>query len=182
MRHPIALVLLACLAVPAFADPVAQAQRMGADVLFLRHALAPGTGDPADFTLENCSTQRNLSDEGRAQASDIGRALRQSGLPVAQVLTSQWCRARDTATLLDLGTVHEEPGLNSFFSDRSARQPNLDRLSTRLRTLPEGMVDGLTVMVTHQVVITAVTGRTVPSGGAVLFDVDTGQSEVLMLP
>lgn len=173
--------LLICAA-PATADPLQKAQAIGADVLFLRHALAPGTGDPPEFRLGDCNTQRNLSDAGRTQAASIGRALRAGDLQIAQVLTSQWCRARDTAAELGLGPVNEEPGLNSFFGNPDARQPTLDRLFAVLATLPEGSEAGLTVMVTHQVVITAVTGQTVPSGGAVLYDVDTRQAEALTLP
>jgi len=170
--------LVVGVAVPVKADPAPQARAMGADVLFLRHALAPGTGDPPGFRLEDCATQRNLSDEGRAQAAALGAAIRAAGLPVAQVLTSQWCRARETAVLLDLGPVTEERGLNSFFGDPAARQPTLDRLAQVMEALPEG----ITVMVTHQVVITAVTGETVASGGAVLFDRETGRAEVIALP
>ena len=180
MKPLAALVIL--LALPAQANPVAQARSMGADVLFLRHALAPGTGDPANFRLGDCATQRNLSDEGRAQAGAIGAAIRASGLPVAQVLSSQWCRARETAVLLDLGPVADETGLNSFFGNPDARQPTLDRLQRTLAALPEGGEAGLTVMVTHQVVITAVTGRTVTSGGAVLYDIETGTAADLPLP
>lgn len=181
MFRPLAAVAI-LLALPAQADPLAKAQAMGADVLFLRHALAPGTGDPANFQLGDCATQRNLSQEGRTQAAAIGAALRAAGLPIAQVQSSQWCRARETALLLDLGPVIEEPGLNSFFGNPDARQPTLDRLQAALAALPEGSEDGLTVMVTHQVVITAVTGRTVPSGGAVLYDIDTGAAADLPLP
>jgi phosphohistidine phosphatase SixA len=176
-----ALFLIATLATPAAADPISQARAIGADVIFLRHAIAPGTGDPEGFRLDDCATQRNLSDKGRVQASAIGQALRDSGLPIAAVLTSQWCRARDTATLLDLGPVTEEPGLNSFFGDPDARAPTLDRLRQVLTTMPEGD-EGLTVMVTHQVVITAITGQTIPQGAAVLYDIQSGRSEALHLP
>jgi broad specificity phosphatase PhoE len=178
MIKAIFALLFLSLALPAKADPAALARTIGADVLFLRHALAPGTGDPAGFRLEDCSTQRNLSDEGREQARALGNAIRASNLPVAQVLTSQWCRARDTATLLNLGDPVDEPGLNSFFGNSDARAPTLDTLTKTLATLP----DGITVMVTHQVVITAITGQTVPSGGAVLYDVDTGRAEPIPLP
>lgn len=177
IKAALALVLLS-LAPAARAEPAALARQMGADVLFLRHALAPGTGDPVGFRLGDCSTQRNLSAEGRAQARAIGDAIRASNLPVAQVLTSQWCRARETADLLALGRPNEEPGLNSFFGNPDARSPTLERLRQALAALP----DGITVMVTHQVVITAITGQTVPSGGAVLYDVETGQALPLALP
>jgi broad specificity phosphatase PhoE len=181
MTFRLAALLLAALTAPAVADPLDQAQAMGADVIFLRHALAPGTGDPTGFRLDDCATQRNLSDEGRAQARAIGQALRESGLPIASVLTSQWCRARETAMLLDLGPVTDELGLNSFFGNPDARAPTLDRLQQVLATLPDGP-GGLTVMVTHQVVITAVTGQTVASGAAVLHDIQTGRSAALLLP
>ena len=177
IKAALALVFLS-LAPAAHAEPAALAREMGADVLFLRHALAPGTGDPANFRLGDCSTQRNLSDEGRQQAREIGDAIRASNLPVAQVLTSQWCRARETAELLALGRPVEEPGLNSFFGNPDARIPTLDRLGQALAALP----DGITVMVTHQVVITAITGQTVSSGGAVLYDVDTGTAEPVAFP
>lgn len=182
----IRLALLALLlALPARAEgpgAVALAEGIGADVIFLRHALAPGTGDPAGFRLGDCASQRNLSDEGRSQARGIGAALRESGLRIAGVMTSQWCRARDTAELLDIGAVVEEAGLNSFFGNPDARQPTLDLLTERLATLPEGAEAGLTVMVTHQVVITAVTGQSVASGAAVLYDIDTGAAVALPLP
>ncbi|MCZ8152720.1 MAG: histidine phosphatase family protein [Rhodobacteraceae bacterium] len=185
MRHVNLALLALLLAAPARAEEtgaVALAKGIGADVIFLRHALAPGTGDPAGFRLEDCATQRNLSDEGRAQARAIGEALRASGLQIAEVMSSQWCRARETAVLMDLGAVVEEPGLNSFFGNPDARQPTLDLLTDRLASLPEGAEAGLTVMVTHQVVISAVTGRSTASGAAVLYDIDTGAAEPLPLP
>src|SRR5437868_6308691 len=87
-------------------------------VLLIRHAEAPGVGDPPGFRLGDCATQRNLSEKGRAQAGSIGDALRRRGVPVAKVLTSQWCRCRDTARLLDVGPVEDAPALNSFFDER----------------------------------------------------------------
>ena len=87
----------------------------------MRHALAPGTGDPAGFALGDCSTQRNLDDRGRAQARRTGQALREAGVTFDHVWTSQWCRARDTAELLDMGEVVEKPPLNSFFAGQGDR-------------------------------------------------------------
>lgn len=91
-------------------------------IAIMRHALAPGTGDPSDFDVTDCSTQRNLDDRGRAQARAIGKAFRDPDITFDAVLTSQWCRCRETAALLGLGTPRAEPALNSFFSDFSTRR------------------------------------------------------------
>ncbi|MGI8936025.1 MAG: histidine phosphatase family protein [Phormidesmis sp.] len=88
-------------------------------VVLLRHALAPGTGDPANFQLNDCSTQRNLSETGREQAIAIGEAFRSRNTPVIEILSSQWCRCLETAELMAVGPVEPFPALNSFFRDRS---------------------------------------------------------------
>ena len=98
--------------------------REGGFVLLLRHAqTVPGTGDPPGFTLDDCATQRNLSDEGREQARRIGARLRKERVPVGRVLTSAWCRCRETARLLELGPVEHLQPLDSFFEQRSQRSP-----------------------------------------------------------
>ena len=83
------------------------AMRDGAIVLF-RHANAPGGGDPPGFRLGDCTTQRNLDDAGRRQAQRIGEAFRARGIRVGAVLSSQWCRTRDTATLAFGAAVQED--------------------------------------------------------------------------
>jgi len=80
----------------------------GSAVVLMRHALAPGGGDPVGFKLRDCSTQRNLSDQGRAQAVNIGNTLRQNGINSPMVLSSQWCRCLETARLLDMGEPVEK--------------------------------------------------------------------------
>ena len=77
----------------------------GKAVLLLRHALAPGNGDPVNFQVKDCSTQRNLAQEGRAQARQIGQRLRALGISEARVWSSQWCRCLETAKLLNLGRL-----------------------------------------------------------------------------
>lgn len=139
-------------------------------VLFMRHALAPGFGDPDDFKIGDCSTQRNLNDEGRAQAREIGYRLRAMGYQFDQVLSSQWCRCVETAALLGMGEVREFAGLNSFFQQHADRDRTLALLRQELAQLG----DKRTLMVTHQVVIRAITGRSVSSGGMVWFDPKTG--------
>lgn len=134
----------------------------------LRHAVAPGTGDPPGFTLGDCTTQRNLDDRGRAQARAIGAAIRDAGVKVDQVLTSQWCRAAETAALLGLGAVTEEPALNSFFADRSTEPEQTAALRRLLAALPAAET---AVLVSHQVNITALTGIYPRSGEVVVLRV-----------
>jgi phosphohistidine phosphatase SixA len=146
-------------------------------VVLLRHALAPGTGDPADFQLGDCSTQRNLSAEGRAQAAAIGQAFRDRGVAVQQVLSSQWCRCLETAELMKLGDVAPEPALNSFFRDRSTAEAQT--LAVKQSLLAQAERPGVIVMVTHQVNITGLTGVVPRSGEAVVLQVaETGLTQM----
>lgn len=131
--------------------------------VLLRHALAPGTGDPAGFRLGDCSTQRNLSAEGRRQAIAIGAQWRRERMPVARVLTSRWCRARDTARLLAVGKVRSYAALDSSFTVSDAiAERRADRVRERL--MRHRGKPGVLVLVGHQVNITDITGF-VPSSG-----------------
>ncbi len=140
----------------------------GGHVAIMRHATAPGTGDPAAFEIADCATQRNLSAAGREQAKKVGDAFRANNVAVERVYSSQWCRSLETARLLDLGEVEELPALNSFFA-----QP--EREDTQMAALWDWLVDnrsaGTMVLVTHQVVISALTGGWPRSGEIVVFRV-----------
>lgn len=138
--------------------------------VLLRHAIAPGTGDPANFQLDDCSTQRNLSEAGRQQARAIGEAFREGNVPVAQVLSSQWCRCLETAELMDLGPVEPFPPLNSFFSDRSTAATQTAQVQDYLIANQDR--PGVIVMVTHQVNITALSDVFPRSGSAVVLQVN----------
>lgn len=138
-------------------------------VVLLRHALAPGNGDPANFQLDDCTTQRNLSDEGRAQAERIGQAFRDRSVQVSQVLSSQWCRCLETAELMGLGEVVPFPPLNSFFRDRSTAEAQTEAVREHVA---QAKNPGVIIMVTHQVNITALTDYVPHSGEAVVMQVD----------
>lgn len=134
-------------------------------VLHIRHALAPGGGDPSHFDVNDCSTQRNLNDVGREQSKDIGRQVRALGLAPTRVWSSQWCRSTETAELLGLGEVTPLPSLNSFFQNRSAGPAQMAQLRQFLSDLdPTG---GPYVMVSHQVVVGGLTDTWVASGDGV---------------
>lgn len=143
-------------------------------VAIMRHALAPGTGDPASFELGDCSTQRNLDARGRDQARAIGKAFRERGITFDTVFTSQWCRSRETAELLDLGPVVEAPPLNSFFQNRSARGPQTAKTLTLI-----GRETGRLMLVTHQVNISALTGDFTRSGEVLVIRPDEEGAEIL---
>ncbi|NCX54527.1 MAG: histidine phosphatase family protein [Rhodobacterales bacterium] len=150
---------------------------VNADILFLRHALAPGFGDPDNFDLKNCDTQRNLDIKGRSQASKIGEELRLRNIKFTEILSSQWCRCKETANLLDLGKWKEFAGLNSFFQNYANKEETMALLNHKFKVLNKG----LTLMITHQVVIREVTGKVVSSGGMAAFNSKTGQSVVFQL-
>ena len=135
--------------------------RAGDAVVLIRHALAPGVGDPSGFRLEDCATQRNLSEQGRRQAQAIGATFRRNGVTAARVLSSRWCRCLETARLLGLGAVEPFPLLDSFFEDPG----RADAQTAALRAFLDSPHAGpLRVLVTHQVNITALTGVTPRSG------------------
>ncbi|WP_010322658.1 histidine phosphatase family protein [Marinobacterium stanieri] len=131
----------------------------------MRHSLALGTGDPANFTLGHRETQRNLSKQGRQQAQRIGALFRENGIESAQVFTSEWFRCRDTAELLGLGPVTPLPVLNSFFRNYEQKEPRTEALK---RWLSQRDMDEPLVLVTHQVNITALTGVYPASGEVVV--------------
>ena len=148
-------------AAESFADLLAPGH-----VILLRHANAPGIGDPAGMKLDDCSTQRNLDERGRAQAKRLGERFRAAGLRNASVYTSQWCRCRDTANLMAVGKVQELVALNSFFEQPELRASRIKALQAFLDELPRDTPP--IVLVTHQVTITALTGFFPSSGEGVV--------------
>jgi phosphohistidine phosphatase SixA len=144
--------------VPALADETAAwaALRHGGYMALMRHAEAPGgAGDPPGFRLDACSTQRNLSAKGRADAQAVGQTLRARGVAVAKLLSSPWCRCVDTARLLDLGPVEIEPTFGNAFvlaDQRSALTAGAKATIARWQG-PETLL-----IVTHGANIQALTG------------------------
>jgi phosphohistidine phosphatase SixA len=161
------VLLVLAVWLPAQADDAPEpwsALREAGHVVIMRHALAPGTGDPAAFRIGDCSTQRNLSEAGRDQAVRIGERLREHGVTDAAVYSSQWCRCLDTAELLDFGEVTALPALNSFFRDRSTAAAQTAALR---EFVLENAGESLVILVTHQVNITELTG-VYPASGEML--------------
>lgn len=164
-RHVLAISALALATRAHAATKPWGALRDGQAMVLLRHASAPGTGDPPGFRLGACETQRNLSEEGRAQARRIGDLFRQYGVTAARIYSSQWCRCLDTATGLALGPVMELPLLNSFFGTPEDGREQTMRLRDWLTSLP---TTAPLVLVTHQVNVTGLTA-VVPQSGELVF-------------
>ena len=151
----------------AFGAAPACSRDVPGQVLVLRHAATdPGVGDPEGFRLDQCSTQRNLSPAGREQALAIGRKLRARGWVPREIRSSRWCRCLDTASHIaeGLGAAPRPqpwPALDSFFGARDSEAAQTALLRERLAANPGA---GFELWVTHQVNITALTGRTVAMG------------------
>jgi phosphohistidine phosphatase SixA len=158
------------LILPLFgkATELSQALQSPDYVLFMRHAYAPGVGDPPHYSLERCEGQRLLNDDGKRQATRIGEWLRQQGVQRASVMSSVWCRCTETASLLKFGEVKVEPSLASFFDvpSRAASQ-NAALKQLLSRALPSKGNNAL-ILVTHHVNIAEFTGENIGSGDMVL--------------
>jgi phosphohistidine phosphatase SixA len=156
LRCLVAGSLLQWAAIPAVAaDAWAELAKPGSIVLF-RHATAPGIGDPPGFQPGDCATQRNLDDRGRAEARKLGELFRTRKVQVGAVLTSQWCRARETARLAFGQQARDEPAFNSFF--RSSQEDRQAQTARARAVLTSWRGPGALVVVTHQVNIQALAG------------------------
>ncbi|WP_227546048.1 histidine phosphatase family protein [Marinobacter fonticola] len=142
-----------------------QALRDGEAVLILRHALAPGVGDPDNFDVSDCRTQRNLNVAGRQQARDWGAFLERHGIHEAQIFSSAWCRCKDTAELMNVGEVAIMSSLNSFFGGQGDRAAQTRQTVKSVNELPSGQP---IVLVSHQVNISALTDAFTRSGEGVI--------------
>ena len=173
------LLPLAPLPVLANDDDTERLLREGGVVVAFRHALAPGTFDPPGFTLGDCSTQRNLSDEGRAQARRIGQWFQARGLQPARVRSSPWCRCVDTATLA-FGRAEAWPALGS--PRGSPERTNADHLQQLRSALAAASAQRgrFETWVTHMFVLSDLVQRGSSSGeGLVLRTGASGAVQVL---
>ena len=141
----------------------------GNKIILIRHSLAPGGGDPAGFKVDDCKTQRNLNRTGINQSKKIGKLFKKNKVPVDQVLSSQWCRCKDTAKYA-FGNFKEFTALNSTF-----QSPYNQNEAKQLKDLYEFVKDWNSngknlVLVTHYSIITAVTNAVPSSGELVITD------------
>ena len=140
----------------------------GGKIIFIRHAYAPGGGDPINFDISDCSTQRNLNEEGIIQSINIGNFFLKNDIKIDKILSSEWCRCKETAKYA-FKKFETKNFLNSFFSQKFANNKN-----QQIKELKEYVQNWDSkknlVLVTHYVIILEVTNSTVSSGEMVVTD------------
>ena len=137
----------------------------GRKLIFIRHAYAPGSGDPDNFNLNDCSTQRNLSIDGKRQAQYIGEFFIKNEIKIDKVLSSEWCRCKETAKIV-FKNYDTKSFLNSFFSQEFAKNKD-NQIKELKKYLNNWESDKNLVLVTHYVVISEVLDYA-PSSGEII--------------
>ena len=140
----------------------------GKKIVFIRHALAPGNGDPNNFDIKDCSTQRNLNDEGRAQSKRIGNFFEKNNIKIDKVLSSEWCRCKDTAKIA-FGKFETFSALNSFYETRFSKNKSKQMKDLR-EYISKWESDSNLIIVTHYVVILDILDRGTSSGEMIISD------------
>lgn len=147
-------------------DVIINELKKGGNLIFIRHAYAPGGGDPENFNINDCSTQRNLSDIGREQSKKIRNFFKDNEIPIDKVISSEWCRCKETA-LIAFDKFETKNFLNSFFSIKFAKNKK-----TQMKNLKDYINkwngDGNLVLVTHYVVISEALDYAPSSGEIVI--------------
>jgi phosphohistidine phosphatase SixA len=182
MRSALAMLLVLCASSAAAADdaaPLWAALRAGGHVALVRHAATTGgAGDPPGFRIDDCATQRNLTDKGRSEARRLGERFRAEGVAVGKVMSSQWCRCRETAALMDLGPIEPAATLNNAFALRD----RVGELTAGARAIVAAWSGpGTLVMVTHGANILPLTGVRPDEGGMVVVKPEPGDPGRLRL-
>jgi len=140
----------------------------GGNLIFIRHAHAPGNGDPDNFDINDCSTQRNLSDSGKVQSKKIGKFFEENNILVDLVISSEWCRCKETA-LIAFKNFETKSFLNSFYSAKFSKNKN-SQIKNLKKYIDDWDSDKNLVLITHYVVISEVLNYAPNSGEIVISD------------
>ena len=151
-------------------DKIQSLLKEGGKLIFIRHAIAPGGGDPVDFDILRCETQRNLSKEGIAQSKNMGKFFSENNIQIDKVLSSEWCRCEQTAKYA-FNKYETKSFLNSFFSAKFASNKN-KQINDLKKYINEWSGDNNLVLVTHYVTIQEVLNITSYSGELIIADKD----------
>ena len=167
----IILIIFISLATPVKADSkknIIENLKVGGKLIFIRHAYAPGGGDPENFNIYDCSTQRNLSESGRIQSRKIGNFFKENRIKIEDVYSSEWCRCKETASLA-FKNFKTKSFLNSFFSSKFAHNKN-SQMKDFQKFLSDWDKKTNIVFVTHYVVISEIFDYPSSSGEIVISD------------
>ncbi len=167
----IILIIFISLATPVKADSkknIIENLKVGGKLIFIRHAYAPGGGDPENFNIYDCSTQRNLSESGRIQSRKIGNFFKENRIKIKDVYSSEWCRCKETASLA-FKNFKTKSFLNSFFSSKFAHNKN-EQIRDFQKFLSDWDKKTNIVFVTHYVVISEIFDYPSSSGEIVISD------------
>ena len=149
-------------------DKILNLLNEGKKLIFIRHAIAPGNGDPGNFNIEDCSTQRNLDLNGIEQSKKIGLFFKNNNIKIDKILSSEWCRCKDTANYA-FGNFQTFDALNSFYDERFA-----DNETKQIKDLKQYVKnwdsDKNLIFVTHYVVISSILSTASSSGELVISD------------
>ena len=140
----------------------------GGKLIFIRHAYAPGGGDPGNFDINDCTTQRNLSDSGRIQSQKIGNFFKENNISIGKVYSSEWCRCKETASIA-FKKYETKSFLNSFFSSKFANNKKKQIIDFN-QFISTWDRDQNLVFVTHYVVISEILNYAPSSGEIVISD------------
>ena len=149
-------------------ENIVEILKKGGNIIFIRHAIAPGNGDPQNFDISNCSTQRNLSKDGELQALKIGKFFKENDIKLTKVLSSEWCRCKDTAKIA-FGNYETKNFLNSFYDERFSKNKDKQILDFQ-KFIRNWNKTGNLVLVTHYVVISEILDLATNSGEIVITD------------
>tara|TARA_B100000900_G_scaffold271337_1_gene231744 strand:- start:2751 stop:3308 length:558 start_codon:yes stop_codon:yes gene_type:complete len=140
----------------------------GGKLIFIRHAYAPGNGDPENFNLNDCLTQRNLSERGRMQARKIGAFIKKNQIPIDKILSSEWCRCKETSSLA-FGEYETKNFLNSFYSIKFSKNKD-SQISELKRYINKWNSDKNLILITHYVMIAEILDYASTSGEMIISD------------
>ena len=149
-------------------DIILNSLKEGNKIIFIRHAIAPGNGDPENFKINNCATQRNLNKNGIIQSKNIGFFFKKNKIKIDKVLSSEWCRCKDTAKI---AFKHFETfdGLNSFYDKKFASNEDT-QIKNLKKYIKSWESDKNLILVTHFVVISSILNVGTSSGEMIISD------------
>jgi len=149
-------------------DLILNSLKEGKKIIFIRHAIAPGNGDPDNFNINDCETQRNLSEEGIEQSKNIGIFFEENKIKIDKILSSEWCRCKDTAKIA-FNNFETFDSLNSFYDEKFAQNEDI-QIQNLKKYIKSWKSDKNLILVTHFVVISSILNVGISSGEMIISD------------